>query len=154
MVKLKAHSRLIVLNILIVLAPINCFADPLNGGISHGIEAFLFKSFGIVLPSIILTGLFLKQTFKSTHRYSVIIYLLSIYLTIICSRYLDKYIYLLERRSNLTYTAGHQADLSDEKLVIGTCVLGISLIVIAFVLTVRKDIKKYRESKKETANKA
>jgi len=137
-------KKLSLLIIILTIFPIACFADPLNGGVSSGIENFLFKVFGIVMPSIILVLLFYKRLIKNNPNFSFFIYSLNIYLFILCYVNLKKSIYLIDLRSDNTHLNGYQPDFSDEKSVIINCSIGMVIIGIIFVITIIKDVKHYK----------
>lgn len=141
MMNIKKFTLLIAA---VIYIPAVCLADPLNGGISLGIEKFLFKVFGIFLPSIILILLFYRRLIKNNSNFSFFIYFLSIYLFVLCYVNIKRSIYLIDLRSDNTYLNGYQPDFSDEKSVITGCIIGMVLIGIIFVITIIRDVKHYK----------
>ena len=125
------------LSILFGLVPITCSAQ----GIQQGIEDFLFVTFGVVTPSIVLLTLFFLFLFKKLSNKAPFIHILSGYLAVICSKYLIRYIYLYDRRSSIARRLGANPDMSDEIIMILGCIIGLVSIAIITFLTINNSRK-------------
>jgi O-antigen/teichoic acid export membrane protein len=125
-----------IITVLVLLLPTSSFAQ----GIQQGIENFLFVSFGVVVPSIVLLALFFWSIYKKNIQKAPLIYSLGIYLAYTSLKYLFRYNYLYGRRSAMTRTDGSYPGLSDELTMIAGCILGLMAIAAILSVTLKKHL--------------
>jgi hypothetical protein len=128
----------------LLLLPVFCLGDPLNGGIPDGIHAFLFKVFGLFLPAAVLLVLFFRQLKTANPNVFIAIYALCAYLGYHSAKAVRFNLYLIDLRSDNTYLNGYFPDFHEEKSMIAGCLLGLVLIGFILFRTIAKNIQSFR----------
>jgi len=126
-----------------IILPLTSLADPLNGGISAGIENFIGKLF-LIFCAVSLLVLFVIRLYRRITFISISVYLLSVGLIIYCGFKINRYLYLIDLRSNNTYLNGRGPDLNDEYLVIYSSLISIVIMLVFIIICGYKDVKSFK----------